>query len=109
MTDDMKGRPADSGAPPETSRLADRAQDSAPGERPLEPLLRRRRASLRCVPLPCGRRDPFHPPPVGRPTARELAAWQAAAAHLRALGCEPVIPEPVHRAWHCGCRCGAAS
>lgn len=81
----------------ETSRQADRSQDSAIGERPtLDPLLRRRRASLRCPPLPCGRRDPLDPPPRRHWSARERASWRLAWRHLKVHGLRPVVPSEVY-------------
>ncbi|MGH4021748.1 MAG: hypothetical protein ACRDT0_21445 [Pseudonocardiaceae bacterium] len=74
---------------------------------------RRRAASWRCLPLPDGRRDPLDPRCATddrRPTARELAAWAAATAHLRALGHEPIVPDAVGRAWRRDrCRCEVES
>lgn len=55
---------------------------------------RRRQASYRLPPMECGHRDPLdclagHP---HRLTPGEIEAWQAAAAHLRAHGLEPLAP-----------------
>lgn len=89
------GAPDERPAPKETNHQVGRTDRSAIGERPLDPLLRRRRASLRCPPLPCGRRDPLDPPPRGRPTARERASWRLAWRHLTVRGLRPVVPVEV--------------
>lgn len=102
---------ATTGAPSEEISSHRHGTDSAPeptapdGAAVAAGLRRRRAAALRCAPLPDGRRDPADLLPTGRLTARERGAWAAAAAHLRAVGCEPVIPEQVSRAGRDGCGC----
>jgi hypothetical protein len=76
---------------------SDPGQRSATGERYLDPLLRRRRASLRCPPLACdGRRDPLDPPPRRWWSARERASWRLAWVHLAERGLRPVVPTEVY-------------
>lgn len=49
-------------------------------------LRRRRAASWRCAPLPCGRRDPLDPLPTSSADAHELDSWRAAVHHLASHG-----------------------
>ncbi|MCV2489453.1 hypothetical protein OF117_08735 [Geodermatophilus sp. YIM 151500] len=60
---------------------------------------RRRRAALRCEPLPDGRRDPLNPAnDVGLVDVVELDAWARALAHLRTVGLVGLPPAHVRRA-----------
>ncbi|BDB44550.1 MULTISPECIES: hypothetical protein [Mycobacterium] len=67
-------------------------------------LHRRRLAAARCVPLPCGHRDPIlcavgdgqAAAPTGHaPTRHQLDAWRYTVAYLAALGLPPLVPTDI--------------
>jgi hypothetical protein len=74
----------------------DPGQPNASGERHLDALLRRCRASQRCPPLRCGRRDPLDPPPRQHWTDRERTSWRLAWLHLAERRLRPVVPVEVY-------------
>jgi hypothetical protein len=88
------GPPPQESGPKISRRQATDPRQPNPADVPAA-LRRRRAASLRCVPLPSGQRDPFtddHDRPL---TTAELASWRAAWRHLHALGLPAVIPRQV--------------
>ncbi len=61
-------------------------------------LRRRRQASYRLEPLPCGRRDPWSRPAGRHRDVDRLDAWVWALAHLRDAGLVGLPPAHVRRA-----------